>query len=205
MRLIHDEPETLLCLSTQARGPLGRLLFGSVAREDVRRADRPVVLAGPACDMAKTQPVGRIIVCLDGTPEGEAILPWAVQWSTGTGVPLVLVRAVYPLVEPSARVPPTEQQLDEYGYLREVAKRLEREGLRVSEVTVPHPWPPQALTNLAADVPGAILAVSAAGAVAETLEGSTAAQIVRGSSVPVLVAGRSTPPARNGRRLRDSA
>lgn len=45
VRVIRDEPATLLCLSTQARGPLGRFLFGSVAREVVRRADRPVVLA----------------------------------------------------------------------------------------------------------------------------------------------------------------
>jgi nucleotide-binding universal stress UspA family protein len=190
LRVICDEPETLLCLSTRARGPIGRLLFGSVAGEVVRRADRPIVLVGPSCDVGDVEPIRRIVVCLDGTPEGEAILRWTAQWSVSTGLSMVLVRVVYPLVEPIARVPPTEAQLQELGYVRGVAERLEREGLRVTDVTVQHPWPPEALTDFAAERPGAVLAVStkAAGPLMEVLEGSTAARVVRGSSVPVLVA-----------------
>lgn len=189
-RVVRDEPDALMCLTTRARGPMGSALFGSVAREIVRRADRAVVLIGPSCDVEDAGAIRRIVVCLDGTLEGEAILPWTTRWSASTGVPLMLVRVVYPLVEPAARVPPTEAQLDELGYVRRLALRLESDGYRVSDVTVQHPSAPDALIDVAAGLPGGLLAVSTgvAGSLEEALEGSTAAQLVRGSSVPVLVA-----------------
>jgi nucleotide-binding universal stress UspA family protein len=104
-------------------------------------------------------------------------------------VPLVLVRVAYPLVVPAARIPPTEEQLDDLGYVRRLAVRLEQEGHRVMDVTVQHASASDALNDLAAGVPGALLAVSTAAA--DPLEGSTAAQLVRSSSVPVLVASRA--------------
>ena len=149
-----------MCLTTRARGPLGRTLFGSVAHAIVRGCDEAIVLVGPSCKVAETSSVRRILVCLDGTAEAEAILSWATRWSVATKVPLVLVRVVCPLVEPAARVPPTEEQLDELGYVRGVALRLEREGCRVADVTVQHPSPPDAIVDLAADIPGALVAVS---------------------------------------------
>ena len=114
----------------------------------------------------------------------------ATRWSLAAGVPLVLMRVVYPLVEPVARVPPTEEQLAQLGYVRGIALRLEGEGYRVVNVTVQHASAPDAIVDLSADVPGALVAVSTAnaGALVETIEGSTAAQILRGSSVPVIVA-----------------
>jgi nucleotide-binding universal stress UspA family protein len=190
VRFGHDHPDALLCLTTRARLTLGRVLFGSVARELVRRSEKAVVLVGPSCDVADLSAVGRLLVCLDGTSEGETILPWATRWTVATRVPIVLVHVVYPLVEPAARVPPSEEQLDELGYVRQLALRLEREGHQVADVTVQHPFTPDAIVDLAADVPGALVAVSTAKAslLTEMIEGSTAAQVVRGSSVPVIVA-----------------
>jgi len=71
--------------------------------------------------------------------------------------------------------------------------RLEHEGHRVADVTVQHVSASDALVDVAADVPGAVLCVSTASAdpLADPVEGSTAAQLVRSSSVPVFVAGRA--------------
>ena len=188
-RLDREDPQALLCLTTRARRPLGRMLFGSVAGELVRQSNKATVLVGPSCDVADTTAIRRLVVCLDGTPAGETILPWATRWNLATGVALVLVRVVYPLVEAAARIPPTEEQLDDLGYLRRLALRLEQAGHRVADVTVQHASASDALVDLAADIPGALLAVSTAAA--DPLEGSTAAQLVRSSSVPVLVASRA--------------
>jgi nucleotide-binding universal stress UspA family protein len=187
--LLRDHAATLMCLTTRARGPLGRTLFGSVAHAIIRRCDEAIVLVGPACDVSETSAVRRMLVCLDGTAEAEAILPWATRWSVATKVPLVLVRVVYPLVEPAARVPPTEEQLDELGYVRGVALRLEREGYRVADVTVQHPFTPDAIVDLAADMPGALVTLSSpmAGQSVDAID-STAGRIIRASSVPVVVA-----------------
>jgi nucleotide-binding universal stress UspA family protein len=189
-RLDRDEPESLLCLSTSARRPLGRALFGSVAREIVSHAEDAIVLVGPACDAMASHDIERMFVCLDGSEAGEIILPWATRWSETTGLSLVLVRVVYPLVDPQARVPPTDADLDALGYVRSVALRLERAGNRVIDVTVQHPSPSDAIVGLATSGAGALVAVSTAnrGPAGETLEGSTAASIVRQSPVPVIVA-----------------
>jgi len=188
-RLDRDSPQSLLCLTTRARRPLGRMLFGSVAGELVRQSTKAAVLVGPSCDVADTTAIRRLVVCLDGTPAGETILPWAARWNLATGVPLVLVRVVYPLVDAAARIPPTEEQLDDLGYVRRLALRLGQAGHRVADVTVQHASASDALVDLAAGIPGTLLAVSTAAA--EPLEGSTAGQLVRSSSVPVLVASRA--------------
>jgi hypothetical protein len=103
------------------------------------------------------------------------------------------VRVVYPLVEPAARVPPTEQQLDELGYVRRLALRLEREGHRVADVTVQHSSAPDAVVDLSADVPGALVAISKPHpeAMVGPIEGGAVMHVLRGSTVPVIVAGVS--------------
>ena len=187
-RYDREHPDTLLCLTTRARRPLGRALLGSVASEVVRGSDQVVVLVGPRCEGADHGDITRLIVCLDGTPEGEVILSWATRWSAAVGVPLLLVWVVYPLVTPTARIPPTDAQIDELGYLRRIALQLRGDGHEVADMTVQHSSSADVLMDLAADIPDALLAVSTAGGLADGVDGSTAAEVVRGSSVPVLVA-----------------
>jgi nucleotide-binding universal stress UspA family protein len=192
-RLERKHPDALVCLTTLARGPIGRSLFGSVAREIVGRSDRGQVMVGPACDVMTDSPIDPIIVCLDGTPEGEAALAHGVRWSEATGTPLLLVRVVYPLVDPVARIPPSDEQVRELGYVRRLSRRLESEGHRVSDFTVQHVYPPDALVDLADRWPTALLVVASSSArpAAEFVLGSTANRVVRASSVPVLVVPRA--------------
>jgi hypothetical protein len=77
--------------------------------------------------------------------------------------------------------------------VRRLALRLEREGYRVADVTVQHPSAPEAVVDLAADVPGALVAISKPDAepLIGTMERGTAVQVLRGSTVPVVVAGAS--------------
>jgi len=194
-RLDRNEPDSLLCLTTTARRPLGRALFGSVAREVVRQSGEAIVLVGPACDVAPVDEVQRLLVCLDGSPEGEMILPWATWWSETTALPLVLLRVVYPLVEVEARVPPTDTELDALGYVQAIALRLQQAGHHVTGVTVQHPSPSEAIVELASDSGGTLVAVSTAQGAPEgdPLERGTAARVVRHSAVPVLVARRPLP------------
>jgi nucleotide-binding universal stress UspA family protein len=190
-RFQREHPDALLCLMTRARGLLGRVMFGSVAAELVRQSDRAIALVGPSCDSGDTTTIRRLLVCVDGTPAGEAVLPWATAWSVSTGVPLALVHVVYPLVDPAARLPPTEKQLDELAYVRHLARRLERDGHRVADVTVQHPSAADAIVDLAADVPGALIALAKPSTDFSIggLHASMAARVLRGSTVPVVLAG----------------
>ena len=69
----------LLCLDTHARGPVAAMILGSVAADVLRRADRPVVLVGPA---ARPDPLlGQIEVCIDGPDAAAAVVPVVAEWS----------------------------------------------------------------------------------------------------------------------------
>lgn len=191
-RFTRDRPDALLCMTTRARGSLGRVVFGSVAAELIRRSDEAIVFVGPSCNVEDTSPIRRLLVVLDGSPAGETVLPWATRWSRTTGVPLALVRVVYPLIDPSARIPPTETQLDELAYVRRVAERLERDGHKVDGVSVQHSSTAEAIVDLAADVPGALVALAkrrGAASVINPVQGDIVAPVLRSSTVPVILAG----------------
>ncbi|MDP1570768.1 MAG: universal stress protein [Vicinamibacterales bacterium] len=191
VRIDRAHPGALVCMATRARGAIGRTLFGSVAHGIIGRSNLGQVLVGPACDLAD-RPIDRIIVCLDGSPEGEDALAHGVRWSESTGTPLILVRVVYPLVDPVARIPPTDAQMSELGYARRLSAQLEAGGHPVSDVTVQHVFPPEALVDIAERWPTGLLVVASsnAGPAAEFVLGSTANRVVRASSVPVLVVPR---------------
>jgi nucleotide-binding universal stress UspA family protein len=190
-----EHPEALLCLTTRGRRPLGRALFGSVGAAVVRHSTQAVALVGPACGRAGDAPVDRLLVCLDGTPEAEVILPSAAAWSDATGVGMVLVHVVYPLVAPEARVAPTDEQMAELAYLRAVAVGLRADGHDVVDVVVQHPHPPEPILGLADDLTGAVVCIATAsrGPLVEAVVGSVTAEVLRSSPVPVVVASRGTP------------
>lgn len=192
-RLEREHPDALLCIPTRARRLVTRSLLGSVAREIVRASDRGQVVVGPACRFDVDGPLERIIVCLDGTVEGEAALSHGIQWSEATGTPLMLVRVVYPLIDPVARIPPSDEQMSDLGYARRISVRLNAEGHQVSDVTVQHVYPPDALVDVASRWPGGMLVVASSdpGPTAEFVFGSTATRVVRAASVPVLVTRRA--------------
>jgi len=74
----------LWCLGSHARSALGEMLRYSVSEDLVRDAHVPVVLVGPNCTAA---PTGRVLaVALDGTEQGEVIMPSAVDLASSLGM-----------------------------------------------------------------------------------------------------------------------
>jgi nucleotide-binding universal stress UspA family protein len=99
-----DTNEPVICMATHARGALGRVLFGSVAEEVVRRLDIPALLVGPAC-----RPVprldGPLIVCFDGSATSAAVVPAARDWARALSTRVVLVHVFHPLDVETAVAP----------------------------------------------------------------------------------------------------
>jgi len=193
VRLARKHAKTLVCIATRGRRGFRRALLGSVAADVVRYSDQPVALVGPRCLPERTGAPGRIIACLDGTAESERVLPFVSSWVDATGVKLHLTHIVYPLEPPEARIPPTEAQWDELGYMSRLRSRLEAGGHQVFAMTVQHTEPPYAITDIAKDYPDALIAVATSGhgPLTEIIQGSTAAAIIAMSTVPVLVVSES--------------
>jgi nucleotide-binding universal stress UspA family protein len=194
-RFDDEHPEALLCLTTRGRRPLARAVLGSVAARVVAHSSQVVALIGPRCELGADEHIDRVVVSLDGSTEGEAILPWATAWSTAASLPMVLVHVVYPLVPPEAGVAPTVAQMDELGYLRRVARQLEDRGHDVLDLVIQHPDPPDAIVDVVRDFPRSVVAAASTDRhpFTEVFGRSTTATVLRSSSAPVLVASRPTP------------
>jgi nucleotide-binding universal stress UspA family protein len=113
-------------------------LFGAIAQRVVRRSGAPVLMIRQAlATTAKSFDPRRILVALDGTPEGEEILPVAITTAKAFGAAIELVFVVATLSTiagdraAAARLMPgaTSAALDQESesarrYLRELTARL---------------------------------------------------------------------------------
>ena len=111
-----DADDPAICMATHAHGPLGQVVFGSVAEEVVRSLDMPAVLVGPGCT-ATPRLDGPLVVCLDGSEASAAIVPVARDWARALSTGIVLVHVFHPLdvataVAPEQVVGPVAAQLE---------------------------------------------------------------------------------------------
>jgi len=188
-----EHPATLMCMTTRGRGALRRRLVGGTALQVVRASPHAIVLVGPRCDPELDAPVDPIIVCLDGTPEGEAIVPWATRWGRTTGAALLLVHVVYPGAPPGARVQPSAERLEQLDYLSRLSRRIRTEHPKLRHITIAAEDPGAAIREATSGYSGAMFAVATShpGVISDLLEGSVAGDIIRTSDVPVLIASRT--------------
>lgn len=92
-------PGTLVCMSSHGHGGLARAVMGSVAESLLRSLDRPALVAGPRLVEGATF-TGRVVACIDGSPESRRTLAPARQWAATLGLPLWLMEVVEPGVLP---------------------------------------------------------------------------------------------------------
>lgn len=194
------DPRTLLCMTTRGVGAARRALLGSTALSVVQRSPFAVVLVGPNCDRTRETPIEPIVACLDGTVDGEAVLPWVMAWSRRIGSSIRLLRVMYPVGEPGVADPPGERFLDDLAYLERVRDRLGE--IEVRHQTVPHVAASVAIADELQGFDDALLAVSTShpGALADLVRGSATGELIRSVTVPVLVVSKTgtvPPPARS--------
>jgi nucleotide-binding universal stress UspA family protein len=177
-------PGTLVCMSSHGRGRVAQPVLGSVAETLLGRIDRPALVVGPHF-RPDVRIAGRIVACIDGSPESEQTLAPARQWSKAFGLPLWLIE----VAEPS---PPLEWTT--YGASMEAAPlvRLARRVGGVDAWDVHHgKHPARELAELAASPyqPTALLVMATHGRTGwDRLRlGSVTAATVHEATVPVLV------------------
>jgi nucleotide-binding universal stress UspA family protein len=119
----------LIALSTHGRGGVNRLVAGSVAETVLRRAVVPLLVTRKGVHAESWK---KIVVALDGSDRGEAILPDAFRLAKMLGSTLDLVRVAFPAITPTGYgeipmlpLPPD----DPMPYLRTVVERARIEGI----------------------------------------------------------------------------
>jgi nucleotide-binding universal stress UspA family protein len=140
----------------------------------------------------------KILVCLDGSSLAEQILPYVTEVALGCGSRVVLLEVSMP---PSATVEsltgfyrptPIEKILREEEearvYLKKVAQRLRRKGLKVSWVTVPGD-PGETIVGYAKENAVDLVALSThgRGGLRRLAFGSVADFVLKRSGLPILI------------------
>lgn len=97
LRTATELPDALLCMATHGRGGGRTAILGSVSEQVVCHATGPVALVGPSCTITRLPGErGRIVVCSDGSPFGEAVLPTTARLVTQLDLQPWLVEVIGP-------------------------------------------------------------------------------------------------------------
>ena len=198
-RYIEAEAIDLVIMSTHGRGGIARTLIGSVAEGLVRRTTIPVLLLHAHSDEDAVRTdlfnLDRILVSLDGSPEAEAVMPYATAIARQFNADMVLTQVAVPVFEvASAVVPGALYENDETistragEYLQEVAARhtaaspMRWRVLNASTVA-------EGILRCAHEENAGLIAMSTHGrrGLSRLALGSVAESVIRHSEIPVLL------------------
>jgi nucleotide-binding universal stress UspA family protein len=180
--LAREQAGTLVCMATQGRGAVDRMLLGSVTSHVLAASTAPMLLVGPGYAAAEPERYERLVVCMDRSDRDAAVLPVARQWARQLVLTVELVHVAAPDSSPAG------DGAD--AYLARLAGDLEGEGLAAARTVLEAPTAAAAIAQLLADRAGAIALLTPRGraGLRRLLVGSVTAELLTRSSAPVLVA-----------------
>lgn len=185
-QLVADAAESdLLVVGTTGAGRAESLLLGSVAHAVARTSPCPVALV-PAGELP--DPVGRIIVGVDGSEPAAAALDWATDFADSTAAELVVVHA-WEYSKPNAQSPQGQElaKVDAALVLEESVARSRERGLGPVRGELVEASAPAALVALAKDADLVVVGSRGRGGLRSVLFGSVAHSVAQHSPRPTVV------------------
>jgi nucleotide-binding universal stress UspA family protein len=181
----------VIAISTHGRGGVVRLFAGSVAEAVLRKSEIPLLVTRPGTVVHDWK---RIVVALDGSQRGEAILPEAVRLARKLGAVLEVLQVAVPVVAATAgEAPVMLPPEDPMPYLREVVKRLVDQGVDARALALEGSISGEILRHLK-ESGASLLCMTTHGwsGLARMILGSVAEEVIRKAPCPVLLQ-RSVP------------
>jgi nucleotide-binding universal stress UspA family protein len=193
----------LVVMATHGRGPMSRFWLGGTADGLIRQSTIPILLLRPWEGASGAQPSfglpRKVVVPLDGSDEGEAILPHAIALA-GEGETDFEILRTYPSPgTPSTSYLPHMVQanadaMEEFRcaattYVAEKAKELVERGVSATGHVVAGTGPAAAILHFAEESGADLIAMSThgRGGVSRLVLGSVTDKVIRGAQIPILV------------------
>jgi len=179
----------LIIMTTHGWSGFEHFWLGSVAESLLRLTHTPLWLMRPGDSAARAaQPLRRILVPLDGSTHAEQVLLPAQRLAAVDGARLILARALV-CHQHSSDTATIRQKQEIETYLKEIATRLETQGITIDIAVGTADQPARALLNLSRELQAdaVALATRGQGGWQRLIMGSVADKIIRASPVPVLV------------------
>lgn len=184
IRYVEEEAVDLIAMATHSRTRIGRAFFGSVAEAIVRDAHKPVLLLGPHGVPAPPE-LRHLIVCVDGSPLSEAMLPVAAYRAESLQLKIILVQVISPRSSQAV----AGLDIPERAYVERSGKLLHERGIEAAWEVLHGSDVAAAICAYAAQMPDAVVALSTHSrvGVARLALGSVAMGVVHTCANPVLV------------------
>ena len=184
LKTANELDASLIVVGTRGLGPLAGLLLGSVSRQLLFAADRPLVLV-PRESTMNPKRLTRVLVGVDCSPVARRVLSWSARFCADLGVSATIVRCA----DPGCERPP--------GYVERYDEEIKAEteealvGFRDHGVDytldVCNSDPRVALPEAAARDGAGLIVIGTRGAGQFSGLGGTASYLVRHSSLPITV------------------
>jgi len=183
VRYAREEAVDLIVMATHGRMGVGRALLGSVAETVVRDTGKPVFLIGPHADPTPRR-LQSLLLCLDGSPLSESILPVVTSRARAVQLRVVLLQ-----VTPPSGAVVSGHDIPEAVYVERLGKTLRMRGIDAQWEVLHGAEPAAAIADYAAQLPGSIVALGTHSRMgfSRFALGSVAMRIVHASPTPVLV------------------
>lgn len=213
---VAKEKDTLIAMTTHGRSGIARWVLGSVADKVLNVAPNPLLVVRAK---QKPTPANQVrldvaILPLDGSRVAEQAIPHATALAGAMSVKLKLVRVTpfaqdlymytdYPIGAYGEAYEEAMNSLDTEAvkYLRNVSKRLQRQGVSSVEHTLLRGNPADAIVDIAQKTEDNLVVMTTHGrsGVGRFLLGSVADRVVRYCGDPVLII-RATGAAKGARK-----
>jgi nucleotide-binding universal stress UspA family protein len=200
---VRSKQADLVVMTTHGRGPLSRMWLGSVTDRFIRGTSTPVLIVRPEeaeeSDLSKEITFGRVLIPVDGSEEGDAILDPALALGRACGSNFVLLHVSgYTEEFASSFLPHTvrmnaetieEERKKAEDDIDARVQRLRAEGVEVTGQVVLDNSPSNGVLHFAAthDIDLIAMATHGRGRVGRMILGSVTDKVLRGTHHPVLV------------------
>jgi len=168
----------VVCMATRSRSRFGELMLGSVSQMVIARSTAPVLLVGPAAEVAPGA-AGPVLVPLDGSPSATSALGPAIEWAAKLGVGLHLVHV-------ARRGSTGTAPVDGAALIESTMPQADAAGVGVT-AAVFEGHPAELVVEAARSRHASLLVLTSRGATAELTLSKVARRIVHDAPVPVLV------------------
>ena len=197
----EKSPEALVAMTTHGRSGVARWVLGSVTDKVLHGTQNPmlVVRAKENGTSSGAEQLTTLIVPLDGSPEGEQVLPHVVALAKGLHLKVTLVKAL-PIdwimyneygayIQSYYETAAAQLEQNAIEYLSKTAKAISSQGVSSVDTKFIQGHPATAIINLAQEIDGSLIAMTTHGrsGVGRWVLGSVADRVVRHSGSPVLM------------------
>jgi nucleotide-binding universal stress UspA family protein len=196
--LARDQPGTLVCMATQGRGGMDRMLLGSVTSTVLAARISPVLLVGATYSPPEEPDRYRqLVIASDGTGRTvSAALPLIQQWVGALDLRVELLGVATPTSDG-----PTREVLEPA--FASITENLTHSGIDAHCTIVTADHPAEGITAYVANHPHALVAVAPRGhtGLRRLLVGSVTAELLSSSPAPVLVLQETERHDRSAKKL----